>query len=420
MGNLEKTEKQFGVQKEILKLRTKKEYLALRKLSQLSKNMYNVGLYSVRQHFFETKKYLRYKENYHACKSNENYKLMGSAAAQQTLKKVEENFKSFFGLLKVEGQKARIPRYLDKEAHFELSYPQFKIQKDGTFHIPVSPAFKKEYGTIKVRFPFNLAPSEIAEIRILPKYNAHYFEIEYVYKKQVEQQKLNKKEALSLDLGIDNFVAGIDTLGHSFLVSGKRVKSLNQWYNKENKRLQSFKDKQNIAHLTNRQVCLLKKRNNVLRDFLNKTTHYVIQHCLDKGIGKLVVGLNKGWKQNINIGKKNNQKFVQIPHSQFIRKLESMSQRYGIEFILQEESYTSKASFLDKDELPVYHKNSKEKPVFSGKRAYRGLYQTAMSIFVNADLNGAANILRKCNHTPELSDKVARGLLAVPMRIKLV
>ena len=141
MRNLKNTEKQFGVQKEILKVRTKKEYLALRKLSQLSKNMYNVGLYSVRQHFFETKKYFPYKENYHACKSNENYKLMGSAAAQQTLKKVEENFKSFFGVLKVKGQGARIPRYLEKDAHFELSYPQFKLQKDGTFYIPVSPAF---------------------------------------------------------------------------------------------------------------------------------------------------------------------------------------------------------------------------------------------------------------------------------------
>jgi len=157
----------------------------------------------------------------------------------------------------------------------------------------------------------------------------------------------------------------------------------------------------------------------VLRDFLNKTTHYVIKHCLDNGIRKLVVGLNKGWKQSMNIGKKNNQKFVQIPHSQFIRKLERKSQRYGIELIVQEESYTSKASFLDNDKLPVYHKNSKENPIFSGKRAFRGLYKTSMSIFVNADLNGAANILRKCNHTPELSDKVARGLLAVPMRIQL-
>lgn len=417
---MKNTEKQFGVQKEILKVRTKKEYLALRKLSQLSKNMYNVGLYSVRQHFFETKKYFPYKENYHACKSNENYKLMGSAAAQQTLKKVEENFKSFFGVLKVKGQGARIPRYLEKDAHFELSYPQFKLQKDGTFYIPVSPAFKREYGTINVRFPSNLAPSEIAEIRILPKYNAHYFEIEYVYKKQVEQQKLNKDEALSLDLGIDNFIAGIDTLGNTFLVSGKRVKSLNQWYNKEIKRLQSMKDKQNIAHLTNRQVCLLRKRNNVLRDFLNKTTHYVIKHCLANGIGKLVVGLNRGWKQNINIGKKNNQKFVQIPHSKFIKKVENMCKRHRLELIVQEESYTSKASFLDNDELPVYNKNSKEKPVFSGKRAFRGLYKTSRSILVNADLNGAANILRKCNHTSELSDKVARGLLAVPMRIKLV
>lgn len=118
-------EKHYGVQKEVLKLKLKQEYLALRKLCHLSKNMYNVGLYSVRQHFFKTKKYLNYKKNYHQCKINENYKLMGSAAAQQTLKKVEENFKSFFGLLKVKDKKAKIPRYLKKDAYFELSYPQF-------------------------------------------------------------------------------------------------------------------------------------------------------------------------------------------------------------------------------------------------------------------------------------------------------
>ncbi|MCK1999912.1 transposase [[Brevibacterium] frigoritolerans] len=416
---MSKAKKHYGVQKEILKLETKREYLALRKLCHLSKNMYNVGLFSVRQHFFETKEYLQYSKNYHACKSNENYKWMGTAAAQQTLKKVEESFKSFFSLLKVEGQKARIPQYLEKESFFELSYPQFKLQKDGTFSVPTSPRFKKENGLINIRFPHNLDAHCISEIRIIPKYNARYFEIEYVYEKQVENVELNPNEALSLDLGIDNFVAGVDTLGNSFLISGKRMKSVNQWYNKENKRLQSIKDRQRIKYLTNRQVCLLRKRNNILRDFLNKTTHYVMKHCKDNGIGKLVIGLNKGWKQKVHIGKKNNQKFVQIPHSQFINKVKSMGERYGVEVIIQEESYTSKASFLDNDVLPTYDE-IKEKPVFSGRRAFRGLYKTSMSILLNADLNGAANILRKCNHTSDLSGKVASGLLAVPLRIKLV
>ncbi|MBU8908418.1 RNA-guided endonuclease InsQ/TnpB family protein [Desertibacillus haloalkaliphilus] len=414
------TEKQFGVEKEVLKLGSKQEYLALRKLVHLSKNMYNVGLYSIRQHFFNTKKYLSYSKNYHECKDNENYKLMGSAAAQQTLKKVDKNFKSFFGLLKKKSKDARIPKYLEKYGVFELSYPQFKLQDDGTFNVPMSPYFKKENGSIIVRFPTNLDPSTIAEIRIIPRYNAHYFEIEYVYKiKELEEYNLNENEALSIDLGIDNFCSVVDTLGNSFIIDGKRIKSVNQWYNKENKRLQSIKDKQHINHLTKRQVCLLKKRNNILRDYLNRTTHHIIKHCLDNGIGKLVVGHNKEWKKNSNMGKKSNQRFVQIPHSQLIQKLEALCERYGITSIKQEESYTSKASFLDNDDIPSFDEEKKETHTFSGKRVKRGLYKTMKNIYVNADINAAANILRKSKHNIEF-DKVCRGLLAAPMRIKLV
>lgn len=412
-------EKYYGVQKEVLKLKSKQEYLALRKLCHLSKNMYNVGLYSVRQHFFKTKKYLNYKENYHLCKINENYKLMGTAAAQQTLKKVEENFKSFFGLLKVKNKKVKIPRYLKKDAFFELSYPQFKLQKDGTFNLPASPAFKKEFGTINIQFPVNLDAEKITEIRIIPKYIAHYFEIEYVYEVQVEKRQLNEKEALSVDLGIDNFAACIDTLGNTFIIDGKRIKSVNRWYNKENARLQSIKDKQKITQLTTRQIRILQKRNHILRDYLNKTTSYMIQHCLEHGIGKIVVGYNEGWKNKSNMGRRANQRFVHIPHHVWIKKMEAMCARYDIQFIKQEESYTSKASFLDDDPLPVFAEDNNKALIFSGKRIFRGLYQTKSNALINADIHGAANILRKCTHTSALAGKVVRGLLAVPVRIRL-
>lgn len=414
------TERMYGVQKEHLKKLTKKEFIALREMCHLSKNMYNVGLYNVRQHFFETKEYLPYKENYHRSKSNENYKLMGSAGAQQTLKKVEENFKSFFGLLRNKGQKPRIPSYLDKSSFFELTYPQFKMQKDGTFNVPMSPAFKKKFGKVNITFPKNLCPEDIVEIRIIPKYNATYFEIEYVYE-IIESIVYNlvQAHALSIDIGINNFASCIDTLGTSFLIDGKRIKSVNQWYNKENKRLQSIKNKQNIQHLTKKQTKLLIKRNNILRDFLNKTTRYVINHCLDNGIGKIVFGHNKEWKKDVKLRKKDKQTFVQIPHSQWMKKLESMCKRYGIEFIKQEESYTSKASFLDNDELPVYEPGTKLEKKFSGRRIQRGLFRTAQNLLINADLNGAANILRKSNHNFHM-EKVTRGLLASPMRIRLV
>ncbi|WP_244445058.1 RNA-guided endonuclease InsQ/TnpB family protein [Oceanobacillus jeddahense] len=408
-------EKHFGVQKQVLKLKSKQEYLALRKLYHLSKNMYNVGLYSVRQHFFKTKEYL----NYHLCKQNENYQLMGSAAAQQTLKKVEENFKSFFGLQKMKERKANIPRYIAKDGFFELSYPQFKLQEDGTFNIPTSPTFKKEFGMINIQFPINLHAENINEIRIIPKYNAHYFEIEYVYEIEVKKRRLSENEALSIDLGIDNFAACIDTLGNAFIIDSKRIKSVNRWYNKENARLDSIKNKQKVTQLTSRQIRILQKRNHILHDYLNKTVSHMIQHCLEHGISKIVVGHNEGWKNKSNMGKRANQRFVQIPHSLWMKKMESMCERYGIVFMKQEESYTSKASFLDDVPLPVFTATNHKGLIFSGKRIYRGLYQTKSNRLINADINGAANILRKCTHTSALAGKVVRGLLAVPVRIRL-
>ncbi|MFD2615927.1 transposase, partial [Terrilactibacillus laevilacticus] len=202
------------------------------------------------------------------------------------------------------------------------------------------------------------------------------------------------------------------------LIDGKRIKSINQWYNKENKRLQSIKDRQKIKHLTKKQARLLVKRNHILHDFLNKTTRYVINHCLSNGIGKIVIGHNKEWKQEVKFSKKDKQTFVQIPHSIWMKKLESMCNRYGINFIRQEESYTSKASFLDQDEISVYGQSNTKKK-FSGRRIKRGLYRTAKNLLINADLNGAANILRKSKHNIHM-DKVSRGLLAVPTRIQLV
>ena len=132
----------------------------------------------------------------------------------------------------------------------------------------------------------------------------------------------------------------------------------------------------------------------------------MIQHCLEHGIGKIIVGYNAGWKNKSKMGRRANQCFVQIPHSLLIQKIESMCKRYGIELLKQEESYTSKASFLDHDPLPIYGTADDKMPIFSGRRVFRGLYQTERSYLVNADMNGAANILRKCTHTSALAGKV--------------
>ncbi|NBI31295.1 RNA-guided endonuclease InsQ/TnpB family protein, partial [Chengkuizengella marina] len=322
----------YLTQKNQLRNLSKEEYHALLQLCRLSKNLYNVALYSIRQHYFTEKKYLSYESNYHVCKTNENYQLLNTDIAQQTMKVVDRNFKSFFSLItKAKGgnykfQDINLPKYLPTDGYFSLIIPRFKVE-DGFLTIPMSNSFKKEYGKIRIPFPNRLLDKKVKEIRIHPRYNARYFEVEFVYLQKDKQLKLNKSNALSIDLGLDNLATAVTNTGASFIVDGKKLKSINQWYNKENARLQSIKDKQGIKGTTNKQVSITKNRNAKVNDYLNKTARYIIDYCITKDIGNLVIGYNLDWKRDINIGKSNNQKFTQIPHGNLRLKLESLCER---------------------------------------------------------------------------------------------
>jgi len=409
--------KLFGVQKEQIRNLTKKEFEALRLLCRLGKNMYNVALYNVRQHFFSTGKYLSYKENNQESKPNENYQLLNTDVAQQILKKVDENFNSFFALKKKKEPKARIPQYLEKEGYFEITFPRVKIQKDGNYFLPMSPAFKHQYGKISLPFPTNLIGKKLSEIRIQPKCDANYFEIEYVYLVEKEEKTFNSEKALIIDLGLNNLCSVVTTDGASFIIDGKPLKSKNHWYNKQNAKLQSIKDKQGIIQLTNNQRKLLVDRNNFVNDYLNKTVRYLVNYCIEHRVGNVIIGYNKGWKDNIKMGKRNNQNFVQVPHGKLKAKLKSLCERYGIKFLEQEESYTSKASFLDGDFIPVFQEGVTN--TFSGKRVKRGLYKTKNGFLVNSDIHGACNILRKSGFSFNVS-VVTQALLQNPKKVELL
>nr|WP_305778166.1 transposase [Hydrocoleum sp. CS-953] len=201
------------------------------------------------------------------------------------------------------------------------------------------------------------------------------------------------------------------------MLDGRKLKSINQWYNKENSRLQSIKDKQGIKGLTKKQISITVNRNNKVRDYLNKATRYLINWCSTNRISTIVVGVNPGMKQNINLGKKTNQKFVQIPHHSFRLKLKAMCDRYGLTYKEQEESYTSKASFLDGDLIPIYNADNPTEYSFSGKRVKRGLYKTREGKLINADANGAANIGLKSNLNGFIPDRLEASL-AMPLRVK--
>ena len=412
----------YATQKNQLRRLSLQEFNALLALTRLSKNLFNVALYECRQYFFAERKRLSYESNYHICKSNENYQALNTDIAQQTMKVVDRSMRSFLGLLKVIsiGRCApypKLPNYLPKEAYFPLIIPRIRL-KDGYFNVPMSREFKKEYGEVKIQLPQRLKNKKIKEVRIHPKYSARWFEIEYVYEDEKIETFVDTNRAIALDLGVDNLCGCIDSIGHQFLIDGKRLKSINQWYNKQNAYLQSKKDKQGIKSFTNRQARLNRWRSNCVRDYLNKAARLVINHCIKYQIGKLIVGYNPGIKQEINIGRSNNQNFVQIPFWQLRRKLEALCSRYGIEYIEQEESYTSKASFYDRDNVPVYNADNPEKHKFSGRRIKRGLYRTKDKHLVSADINGSANILAKCIHRLP-RERVSSGFLANPLRITI-
>ena len=412
--------------KQQVKHLTKEEYNILRELCKISKNLTNQAIYNVRQYYFQEKQYLRYESNYHEMKYLENYKLLNADISQQTLKNVDQMFKSFFALIKLAKQgkynfkHIRLPNYLPRNSYSNLIIGQVRIKDDNILMIPYSNTFKKKYkvNRINIKIPQVLENKEIKQIQIIPKFNARFFEIQYTYEIQEENIQLNTNNALAIDLGINNLCTCITNTGKSFIIDGKKLKSINQFFNKQNAKLRSIKDKQNILRQTKQQFLISRKRKNRIDDYINKTCRYVINYCLSNNIGTLVIGYNQSFQCKANLGKRNNQIFTQLPFGKIREKLEYLCKRYNINYILQEESYTSKASFFDNDELPIYNADNPQTYEFSGKRIKRGLYQTKNNYLFNADCNGALNILRKSS-VVDLSILYGRGALDTPKRIRI-
>ena len=409
--------------KQQVKHLSKKEFRNLKYLCHIAKNLKNQAIYNVRQHYFKNKKYLSYNENYKILKNSENYKKLNSNMAQQILKEVDESFKSFFALLKLakNGQyngKIKLPNYLDKDGFTTLVIGFVRL-KDDMLIVPYSNSFRKAHKEIAIKLPPVLKGKKIKEIRIIPKQHSRYFEIQYTYEVEEVQRELNKENALGIDLGIDNLCTCVTNTGASFIIDGRKLKSINQYYNKINAKLQGIKDKQKIERTTLRQKRITKKRNNRINDYLSKAARIIINYCLNNDIGRIVLGYNEDFQRDSNIGSINNQNFVNIPYGKLRDKLIYLCKLYGIEFKLQEESYTSKASFFDGDEIPIYDKENLQEYIFSGKRIKRGLYQTSTGKLINADCNGALNILRK-SKVVDLSVLYNRGELNTPKRIRVV
>ena len=410
--------------KQQVKHLSKNDYNSIKYLCHIAKNLTNEAIYNVRQHYFKEGKYLSYHQNYSLLKSSPNYKTLNSNMAEQILREVDGSFKSFFGLLKLakKGEYSfkdcKLPNYLPKDGYTTLIIGFVRLNGNKLV-LPYSNSFRKNHDPVEITIPPILVDRKIKEIRIIPKSKARFFEIQYIYEAECIQRNLNPNNALALDLGVNNLVTAVSNSGKSFIIDGKRLKSINQWFNKKNARLQSIKDKQHLGKVTtNRQKVIARDRNNKVNDYMNKAARIIINYCIENDIGTLVVGYNETFQRESRLGKNNNQNFVNIPYGRLIKKFEYLCELNGIVFVKQEEAYTSKSSFWDKDEIPKYNADTPTKYNFSGMRIQRGLYKTASGYIFNADVNGALNIMRKSN-VVDMNILYTRGEVDTPIRIRV-
>lgn len=354
-----------------------------------SKNLYNYANYYIRQLFIKESDYIDDMKLSKIIKHDEPFKDIGSNSGQQTLSLLNQNWKSFFKALEDYNKspqkyfaRPRIPKYLKKEGRYVwvLTNVQSKII-NGYLQFSFKPL--KPYNNM---IRTNVKEKHV-QTRIIPK-GDHYI-LEIVYKKKLTQSAEKESEKIiGIDLGISRFATVQNNIGlKSFAINGGKIKSINNYYNKQVAKYQSLSKKINKLDWTNRLQRLTNKRNNKIELLIHRASKYIVDYCVNHQIDTVVIGYNKKWKQNTKIGKAT-QMFTSIPFYNFVSKLEYKLQEKGIKFIKTEESYTSKASFIDNDKMI-------KGTDFSGKRVYRGLYRSANGNLINADINGASNIIKK-------------------------
>ena len=377
-----------------------------------SKNLYNEALYHVRQHYFETGKYLTYEDNYKIISRNsDNYRILNTAQAQSVIRKVDEAMKAFFGSIRSKNaHKVKLPRYLDKEGYYPLidrmvykPDTNHYILPRGNFIKRVSKFFEKASHSldrmnmsgldemtslgIRIETPQCIQNKRIKEITIRQKYDGKYIGVIYVYEDdEIMETENNKTETMGIDFGYNNLAYCALTNHNHLHLDGLKLKSMNQRYHKKISKLAGIRPNQKI--LTKRMISLMEKRNNQMTYGIYKAARLIIDHALDNDVGQIVIGYNDGFK-DIKTNKQNNQWFRSIPIARLRDRIIYLANQNGIETEIINEAYTSQASYIDGDDIT-------KETSFSGKRTKRGLYVSKEGIVINADLNAALNILRKC------------------------
>ena len=389
-------------------------YKELDKLCFLSKNLYNVTLYTIRQHYFNTKKYQSYfttATNF-AKENQVDYRALPAKVSNYTLQLVDQNMKSFFALLKKKqtnqhDKPVHLPKYLDTKTgrqvvHYHKQALSFK--KDGFVKLSKS----------NIEFQTKVPKKNIQYLKLVPCGN--HIKVVIGYYKTKKKQKTTQKRIASIDIGQNNLMAVTSNVFHPVIYNGKPVKSVNQFYNKIKAKEQSRLKKENDVYWSKKLGQLTLWRENQINNYFHKVTHHFVNYCITNNIDTVIIGRNQNWKDNINLGKRVNQNFVSIPFGQLYDLLRYKLELNGINYIETEESHTSKCSFIDKEE--ICHHNS-----YIGKRVRRGLFRSKEGKKYNADINGSLNILRKYmtkigTYTDELHEKLVAHMTN-PRKLKV-
>lgn len=365
-------------------------YIEIDQLTFKSKNLYNRANYEIRQHFFSTGEILSYPVMDKRMQTEESYQALPRKVSQQVLRGLDRNWQSWLQATiayKLEPSKftgrPKLPKYKDIKGRHFVVYSIQAISRVSLKKGIIAPSMTQ------VRIPTYC--QDIKEVRMVPKLD-HYI-VEVIYE-QTPSQLVDSEHIAAIDVGLNN-LAAVTSNQPGFvpvLINGRPLKSINQFYNKKKASLQP----RLTENKTSRRIQRLSTaRNFKVDDYLHKASRFIVNHLVAHNIGMLVIGKNDLWKQEINIGKANNQGFVQVPHARFIEMLTYKAQLVGMRVIVNEESYTSKASFIDSDEIPVYQSGDNTKYKFSGRRISRGLYKSRSGKLINADINGSFNIAKK-------------------------
>ena len=327
-------------------------------------------------------------------KDTPEYKNLYAQASQQCLKLLEKNWKSFFASIKdwkknptKYSGKPKLPKYLKKNGRNIVILTNQLVK-----HYDNQLIFPKKIDNFKLETKIN---GKFQQVRVLPRNNS--FVIEVVYKKKVPEIKNNNKKYVGVDLGVNNLAALTNSENISpILISGKKVKSINQYYNKKISFFRKVTKQMNNKEWSNKMGKITLKRNNIIKDCFHKASKSIVDYALSCGANTVVIGYNQGWKTKVNMGKKNNQTFVGLPHKTLIEQIKYKCEEYGINVKLPDERYTSGTSFLD-NEKPIKKFYNKK------RRVYRGLFKSNAGKFINADVNSSLQIIKKVS--PDVFNK---------------